>query len=222
MLYCCSECGSISIMHAQLRTICCITYVYTFHVCLCLLALTFVCNSTYLLKCSFQIYQKSIVVLFIRSLKVWFKTTSRAKGPVTRCNFPGNLECNSTLKRCKLKTNVWYVKTILACKLWWKRVFANFRSTKSRIALQVARKIAPCDRALIHVCLAYLFLHSGRFSVPSVKYYFKRKYLNLINSNCDVDESCPWFFLSGLSLPQALNVLSIYRVHQKKGNRLPR
>ena len=33
---------------------------------------------------------------------------------------------------------------------------------KSRIALQVARKFAPCDRALIHVCLAYLFLHSGQ------------------------------------------------------------
>ena len=28
--------------------------------------------------------------------------------------------------------------------------------------MQVARKIAPCDRALIHVCLAYLFLHSGQ------------------------------------------------------------
>ena len=47
MLYCSSECGSISIMHAQLRTIYCNTYVYTFHVWLCLLALTFVCNSTY-------------------------------------------------------------------------------------------------------------------------------------------------------------------------------
>ena len=57
MLYCSSECGSISIMHAQLRTIYCNTYVYAFHVCLCLLALTFVCNSTYLLKCSFQIYR---------------------------------------------------------------------------------------------------------------------------------------------------------------------
>ena len=114
MLYRSSECGSISIMHAQLRTIYCNTYVYTFHVCLCLLALIFLCNSAYLLKCSFQIYQKSIVV-FIRSSKIWFKTTSCAKGPVTRCNFPGNLQRNSTLKRCsKLVTNVWYVKNILA------------------------------------------------------------------------------------------------------------
>ena len=101
---------------------------------------------------------KSIVV-FIRSSKVWFKTTSCAKGPVTRC----------------------------------KRVFANFTSTKSRIALQVARKIAPCDRALIHVWLAYLFLHSGQV-LSFFKCYFKPKYLNLIDSNCDVDESCPWFF----------------------------
>ena len=29
-----------------------------------------------------------------------------SKGPVTRCNFPGNLQRNSTLKRCKLVTNV--------------------------------------------------------------------------------------------------------------------
>ena len=79
MLCCSSECGSISIV--QLRTFYCNTHVYTFYVCLCLLALTFVCNSTYLLKCSFQIYQKSVVV-FIRSSKVWFKTTSCAKGPV--------------------------------------------------------------------------------------------------------------------------------------------
>ena len=87
------------------------TRIYIHFMCayLCLLALTFVCNSTYLLKCSFQIYQKGIVV-FIRSSKVWFKTTWCAKGPVTRCNFPGNLQRNSTLKRCKLVTNVWYVK----------------------------------------------------------------------------------------------------------------
>ena len=99
MLYCSSECGSISII--QLRIIYSNTHVCTFHVCLCLLALTFVCNSTYLLKCSFQIYQKSIVV-FIRSSKVWFKTTWCAKGPVTRCNFSCNLQRYSTLGRCKI------------------------------------------------------------------------------------------------------------------------
>ena len=42
-------------------------------------------------------------------------------------------------------TNVWYAKHILW--LWWKDVFANFTSPKSRIALQVAWKMAPCDRA---------------------------------------------------------------------------
>ena len=58
------------------------------------------------------------------------------------------------------------------------------------MALQVGRKIAPCDRTLMHVCLAYLFLHSGQV-LSAIKCYFKRKYLNLIDSNCDVDESCP-------------------------------
>ena len=54
-----------------------------------------------------------------------------------------------------------------------------------------------------------IFLHAGQV-LSSFKCYFKRKYLNLIDSNCDVDESCPWpVFLSGLSLPQVLNVLSI-------------
>ena len=145
MLYCSSECGLISII--QLRTIYCNTHVYTFHVCLYLLALTFVCNFTYLLKCSFQIYQKSNVV-FIRSSKVWFKTTWCAKGPVTRCNFPGNLQRNSTLKRCQLVTNVWYVKNILAnCD---GNVYLPILHLPRvpRVALQVARKIAPCDRAL--------------------------------------------------------------------------
>ena len=138
-----------AVAHNLLQHVC----IYISCVRLCLLALTLVCNSTYLLKCSFRIYQESIVV-FIRSSKVWFKTTSCAKGPVTRC----------------------------------KRVFANFTSTKSRIALQVARKIAPCNRALIHVCLAYLLFHSGKV-LSSLKCYFKPKYLNLIDSNCDIGES---------------------------------
>ena len=40
----------------------------------------------------------------------------------------------------------------------------------------------------------YLFLHSGQV-LSSFKCHFKRKYLNLIDSNCDVDESCPRFFV---------------------------
>ena len=34
--------------------------------------------------------------------------------PCTRCSFSCNLQHNSTLKRCKSVTNVWYVKSILA------------------------------------------------------------------------------------------------------------
>ena len=43
----------------QLRTIYRNTHVYTFHVCLCLLALTFVCNSTDLLKLKVQRYDST-------------------------------------------------------------------------------------------------------------------------------------------------------------------
>ena len=56
----------------------------------------------------------------------------------------------------------------------------------------------------------YLFLHSGQV-LSSFKCSFKRKYLNLIDSNCDVDESCPWFFIGAvLATGQCKNVLSIY------------
>ena len=85
------------------------------------------------------------------------------------------------------------------------------------IALQVARKIAPCDRALIHVCLAYLFLHLGQV-LSSFKCYFKRKYLNLIDSNCDVDESCPWFFIGTVLATGPECVINIQGA-SKKGNR---
>ena len=154
--------------------------------------------------------------LFVIPLIYWnahFKYIK--KDPVTRCNFPGKLQRNSTLnKRCKLVTNVWYVKTIIS-KLWWKRVFANFTFIKSRIALQVGRKIAPCDRALIHVCLAYLFLHSGQV-LSSFKCYFKRKYLNLIDSNCDVDESCPWFFIGTVLATGPKCIVNIQGVSKKR------
>ena len=67
------------------------------------------------------------------------------KARVTRCNFSCNLQRSSTLKRCKLVTNAWYVENILAnCD---ETCIANFTSPKSRIALQVARKIALSDRA---------------------------------------------------------------------------
>ena len=75
--------------------------------------------------------------------------------------------------------------------------------------MQVARKIAPCDRVLIHVCLAYLFLHSGQV-ISSFKCYFKRKYLNLIDFNCDVDESCPWFFIGTVLVTGPECIINIY------------
>ena len=92
---------------------------------------------------------------------------------------------------------------------------ANFTSTKSRIALQVARKIAPCYRALIHVCLAYLFLHPGQV-LSSFKCYFKRKYLNLIDSNCDVDESCLWFFIGTVLATGPEYIINIYVILGKR------
>ena len=81
--------------------------------------------------------------------------------------------------------------------------------------MQVARNIAPCDRALIHVCLAYLFLHSGQV-LSSFKCYFKRKYLNLIDSNCDVDESCPWLFIGTVLSTSPECIINIYVILGRK------
>ena len=72
-------------------------YACLYILCVLIFTCTYICcNSTYLLKYSFQIYRKGIVV-FIRSSKVWFKTTSCAKGPVTGRIFPGNFQRNSIL-----------------------------------------------------------------------------------------------------------------------------
>ena len=43
-----------------------------------------------------------------------FQFTVSLKGPITLCNFSCNFQRNSTLKRCKFVTNVWYVKNIVA------------------------------------------------------------------------------------------------------------
>ena len=75
--------------------------------------------------------------------------------------------------------------------------------------MQVARKIAPFDRTLIHVCLAYLFLHLGQV-LSSFKCYFKRAYLNLIDCNCDVDESCPSFFIETVLAKGPECIINIY------------
>ena len=71
----------------------------------------------------------------------------KTEKPVTRSNSSCNLHCNSTLKRCKLVDEC-LIRQEYISNLWWKHVFANLTSTKSRIAFQVARKIASCDRAL--------------------------------------------------------------------------
>ena len=56
-------------------------------------------------------------------------------------------------------TNVWCVKNTLAnCD---GNLFANFTSPKSRIALQVARKIAPCDRALVLTLINLLYFYTS-------------------------------------------------------------
>ena len=39
------------------------------------------------------------------------------------------------------------------------------------------------------------FYTRDKFSLASFKCYFEHKYLNLIDFNCDVNESCPWFFI---------------------------
>ena len=56
--------------------------------------------------------------------------------------------------------------------------------------------------------------------LSSFKCYFKRKYnyLNLTDSNCDVDGSCPWFFI-GLSLPQPTGPECIINIYVILGRR---
>ena len=47
-------------------------------------------------------------------------------------------------------------------------VFANFTSPKSRIALRVARKIAPCDRAFIsrHENISCTYIGQDWLKIP--------------------------------------------------------
>ena len=69
-----------------------------------------------------------------------------SKGPVKRCNFSCNLQCNSTFERCKI---VKYKFPSQFANIFFNipNICHKFTSLKSRIALQIARKIAPCDRA---------------------------------------------------------------------------
>ena len=54
----------------------------------------------------------------------------------------------------------------------------------------------------------YFNLHSGQL-LSSFKCYFKRKYLNPIDSNCDVDEPCPWFFIGTILVRSARESRSV-------------
>ena len=46
--------------------------------------------------------------------------------------------------------------------------------------------------------------------LSSFKCYFKRKYLNLIDSNCDVDESCLWFFIGTVPATGPECIINMY------------
>ena len=66
------------------------------------------------------------------------------KGPAI-CNFSCNLQCNSSLGRCTGKIGKYKFPSKFADMFF---ICHKFTSLKRRIALQVARKIAPCDRAI--------------------------------------------------------------------------
>ena len=79
----------------------------------------------------------------LKNMKIFRKVF---KGLITRCNFPCNLHCN-TLGRCKIGK---YKFPSQFANLFFNilNICHKFRCLKSRIALQLARKIAPCDGAL--------------------------------------------------------------------------
>ena len=103
----------------------------------------------YLINLSFATFLRFLQhVSQLRTLKQKKEVMLRLfiSATVPRCNFSCNLQRNSTLKRCKFLTNVWYVKNILAnCD--GNLYLPILHLLKGRIALQVARKIAPCERA---------------------------------------------------------------------------
>ena len=101
------------------------------------------CNNLCVFTCV-----EEVRLLRVYALGTYFRTFFRALVThVTRCNFSCNLQCNSTLERCQLVKSVknfrYVEKTSAECN--GRLVFGNFTSLKSRIALQVARKIAPCN-----------------------------------------------------------------------------
>ena len=123
MLYCSSECGSISIMQLYACTIYCNTYVCTFIVCLCLLALTFVCNSTYLLKLEVQRYDsKQRDALKVLSHGAIFLATCNAilllvDEKLANTRFHHSLLINVFLTYQTFVTNLHLLRVELRCKL---------------------------------------------------------------------------------------------------------
>ena len=63
--------------------------------------------------------------------------------------------------------------------------------------------------------LAYQILHSGHV-LCSFKCYFKRKYLHLVDSKCDVDESCPWFFVGTVLATGPECIINIYLILRRR------
>ena len=66
-------------------------------------------------------------------------------GSVTRCNFSCNLQRNCAFMTCKLVKTVWFVKNSSGKSK--DSYLPILHSPNSRISMQVARKIASCNRA---------------------------------------------------------------------------
>ena len=73
-------------------------------------------------------------------------TRTSAKGSVTQCNCSCNLQHNSTPGRCKIGKYMFPSK-VANIFLRNQTFVTNYASLRKRLGLQVARKIAPCDRA---------------------------------------------------------------------------
>ena len=69
----------------------------------------------------------------------------------------------------------------------------------------------PKFRDLAPPLLSIPIFHSGQV-LSSFKCYFKRKYLNQIDSNCEVEESCPWFFIGTAVATGPECIINIYAI----------
>ena len=74
-------------------------------------------------------------------------TRTSAKGSIAQCNCSCNLQHNSTPGRCKMGEYMFPSK-VANIFLTNQTFVTNYKSFRKRLGLQVARKIAPCYRAL--------------------------------------------------------------------------